>query len=194
MWRANWIVAAVLLASLASVAHTQVFYPGRCPKTPIIKDFDFDKYHGRWFEQERYFVAYEMLGRCWSGTYLKDTSGKVSVRLDFRDLLFSRPKQLTVDIIRKKPYEEPNRLTYTIPGVPNFEDHYEVLATDYTSWTLEYACVDKPPFGHTRIAWILTRLPNPSLPVINTAKQTLAKLGIDPKLLKKQDTSCFVHV
>ncbi|KAG0719809.1 Apolipoprotein D [Chionoecetes opilio] len=195
MMRRMSMMAVVAAAVLASVAHAQVFYKGRCPKTKIIENFDFDQYLGRWYEQERYFVAYEAIGLCWSGTYIKNyESGKVSVRLDFRDVLLKRPKKITVNIIRKRPVEEPNRLTYTIPGVPLIEDNYEVLATDYIHWTLEYTCLNKLPFGHTRIAWILTRERDPEVWVIEKAKATLAGLGIDAGLLKKQVNTCFVNV
>ncbi|KAG7155707.1 Apolipoprotein D-like 11 [Homarus americanus] len=176
------IVMVVGLVFCLASTQAQVFFRGRCPKTPIIKDFDWHRYLGRWFEQERYFVAYQTVGRCWSGTYIKNKhTGKISVRLDFWDVVFNKPKVITVNVIRKKPYEQPNRLTYTIPNVPVFEDNYEVLATDYDNWTLEYAW----------IAWILTRKPHPSYSVINQAKETLTYLGIDVSYLKKQDTSCY---
>ncbi|XP_071541415.1 apolipoprotein D-like isoform X2 [Panulirus ornatus] len=185
-------VVVVCVAVCVTSVTSQVFFTGRCPTTPIIKDFDWNQYLGRWFEQQRYFVAYEEVGRCWTGTYIRDdVSGKISVRLDFRDVLFNRPKVITVDVIQKKPYEEPNRLTYTIRNVPLFEDNYEVLATDYHSWTLEYACLEKPPLGHTKMAWILTREAYPSSSVIQEAKDKLAQLGIEVRFLKQQDTSCF---
>ncbi|XP_050720143.1 apolipoprotein D-like [Eriocheir sinensis] len=191
--RTSLVAVVVVMVYLSAAVDAQVFYRGNCPRTPIIKDFDWDQYLGRWFEQERYFVAYQEVGRCWSGTYLRNAkSGKISVRLDFRDVLLKQPKQITVDVFQKRPYEAPNRLTYTIPGVIGFEDNYEVLATDYNNWTLEYACVNKPPFGHTRTAWILTRSPHPSAAVIRAAKDTLTHIGIDVSLLKKQETSCFV--
>nr|QTW21138.1 apolipoprotein D [Procambarus clarkii] len=184
---------SIMLITLIGLVSTQaqVFFRGNCPKTPIIKNFDLHRYLGRWFEQERFFVAYQTVGKCWSGTYLRDKKGKLSVRIDFWDVVFSRPSKLTVEVVQRKPYAEPNRLTYRIPGVPVFEDNYEVLATDYDNWTLEYACVERQPFGHTQIAWILTRKPHPSYDVIHEAKQTLTALGIDISYLRQQDSSCY---
>ncbi|XP_068214690.1 apolipoprotein D-like [Palaemon carinicauda] len=179
-----------LIALCAVFTHAQISFRGSCPRLPVIKDFDFDRYLGRWFEQEKYFVAYQTVGRCWSGTYIKN-KGKISVRLDFRDIVLDRPNVITVDVFRKRPYEEPSRLTYTIPNVPLFEDNYEVLATDYKSWTIEYTCVNKGVFGHTKIAWILTRSPNPPYEVIREAKEALTRLGIDLRYLEKSDTSCY---
>ncbi|XP_047471313.1 apolipoprotein D-like [Penaeus chinensis] len=186
------ISAYVTVAALCfATAQAQVFYRGSCPPTPIIKDFDWQRYLGKWYEQEKYPVAYQAVGRCWTGTYIKDKySGEISVRLDFKDIVLNRPRILTVDIGRKKPYAEPNRLFYTLPNVPLFEDEYEILATDYDNWTLEYDCQNQP-IGHTKIAWILTRSPRPTYEVIHEAKTTLARLGIDTGRLERSDTSCF---
>ncbi|XP_063591259.1 apolipoprotein D-like [Penaeus indicus] len=186
------ISAYVTVAALCfATAQAQVFYRGSCPPTPIIKDFDWQRYLGKWYEQEKYPVAYQAVGRCWTGTYIKDKySGEISVRLDFKDIVLNRPRILTVDIGRKKPYAEPNRLFYTLPNVPLFEDEYEVLDTDYDNWTLEYDCQNQP-IGHTKIAWILTRSPRPTYDVIHAAKTALARLGIDTGRLERSDTSCF---
>lgn len=61
---------------------------------------------------------------------------------------FGRRLKIFVNVFAKKPKYAPNRLTYTIPGVPLFEDNYEVLSTDYKTYTIEYSCRNKPPFGH----------------------------------------------
>ena len=61
---------------------------------------------------------------------------------------FNKPRSIVVDIEQRKP-KAPTKLTYTIPGVPVFEDNYEVVATDYDSWTIEYACSNKIPTGHS---------------------------------------------
>ncbi|XP_064103327.1 apolipoprotein D-like [Macrobrachium nipponense] len=187
-------ISIIFLGLCAVLTYAQIRFKGRCPKLPVIKDFAFDRYLGRWFDQEKYFVAYQTVGRCWSGTYIKNkNSGKISGKkeLDFRDVVLNRPNVITVDVFRKRPYEEPSRLTYTIPNVPLFEDNYEVLATDYKSWTIEYACVEKGLLGHTRIAWILTRSPHPPYEVIREAKAALVHLGIDLEYLEKSDTSCY---
>ncbi|XP_069959887.1 apolipoprotein D-like [Cherax quadricarinatus] len=183
----------MIVSLVCLLSHAQVFFRGNCPKTPIIINFDWNRYLGSWYEQERYFVGYQTVGRCWRGTYLQDRhSGKISVKLHFWDVVFSRPNMISVGVIQKRPYRAPNHLTYTLPGVPGFEDNYEVLATDYDNWTLEYTCSERQPFGHTRIAWILTRQPRPHYKVIHQAKTTLASLGIDTKYLRKQDTSCYI--
>lgn len=37
------LAAALVAATYLSAVHAQVFYRGNCPKTPIIKDFDWDQ-------------------------------------------------------------------------------------------------------------------------------------------------------
>ncbi|KAF2360803.1 Calycin [Trinorchestia longiramus] len=101
------------------------------------------------------------------------------------------PVKIFVNIFRKQPYAAPNRLSYTISGVPRtiFEDHYEVAGTDYKSWTIEYSCRNLP-YGSIRFAWILTRSPHPPSKVIKKAKAVMAALGIDPHLLQRHKNTC----
>ncbi|CAL4080848.1 unnamed protein product [Meganyctiphanes norvegica] len=179
---------------LVPSSHSQVFFRGPCLKLPVIKDFDWHRYLGKWHDVMRYPVFYQEVGRCWTGTYIKNKkTGQISVRLDFQDILLNKPLDITVAVHREKPYSEPNRFSYTIPGVPLFEDHYEALTTDYDNWTVEYTCVNKGLFGHTKIAWILTRSPKPSYHVIEAAKHAMRQRGVDPKYLEKTDQSCNIR-
>ncbi|XP_018008868.1 apolipoprotein D [Hyalella azteca] len=188
----KWMWIAATLHLMTSWALAQVHYREPCPNMPVIKNFDFDRYLGRWYEQERFFTAYQNIGYCWSGTYIKDKySNKVSVRLDFEDILLRIPAKIFVDIFRKNAYAAPNRLSYSISGVPReiFVDHYEVSGTDYTSWTIEYSCQNMP-FGSLRYAWILTRSPHPPASVIKKAKAVMVALGIDVYLLERHKNTC----
>ncbi|MCL4141856.1 UNVERIFIED_CONTAM: hypothetical protein GTU68_054739 [Idotea baltica] len=150
------------------------------------------QYLGKWFEQERYFTFYEEVGRCWQGEYFIDyETGGLSAKLTFNDVLLNKPTDIVIDVFAKDPYYAPNRLTYTIRGVPFFEDNYEVLATDYETFTIEYACKNIPFLGHITFAWILTRSPHPTIDVIWRAKSAMNYLDIDTSLLQRTPQTCY---
>ncbi|XP_037072815.1 lazarillo protein-like [Pollicipes pollicipes] len=116
-------------------------------------------------------------------------SGQVQVTLRLRDKLLSKPLKITVNVNQQSPYT-PNKLFYTIPGVPLLRDNYEVLRTDYDNWTIEYSCRNKPYGRHAKQVWILTRSPHPSRAVLRKAFYALRDLGIRITPFRRSDQSC----
>ncbi|XP_043208330.1 apolipoprotein D-like [Amphibalanus amphitrite] len=185
-------VTWLLLLTCGHVTHAQVEFPGPCPPTPVIHDFDWYRYLGRWNDVFRYFVFYQEIGKCWSGTYTMDRRGQVSVTLRLRDKLLGKPLKITVNVDQQSPYT-PNKLYYSVPGLPILRDNYEVLRTDYDNWTIEYSCREKPFGRHAQQVWILTRSPHPSRAVLQEAFYALKQLRIRLRPLRPSDQSCSLR-
>ncbi|KAG7168027.1 Apolipoprotein D-like 7 [Homarus americanus] len=113
---------ASLLVSLALVA---VAHAGTCPKYPIIRDFDFHRYMGLWYQQDKLQASWEAPGRCWKTLYSRDL----------------------------------------------MEDEYQVLATDYESFSLEYKC-------------------DPNGLLEKSAYAIMHHLGVDIRKLERVDQTC----
>jgi len=186
--------ALVLLAVTCTcmVANAQLNSPGTCPTFKVQKNFDVTKYTGKWYENTKYETAFEKDGSCNSAEYTDLTQdGKVVIgvlnkRLDKNGELVmakgnatlgepdnaEKPAKIVVNF-----YDPPSKRVSTTPN-------YNVVETDYTSYTIVYFCRQINTSTKSEFLWILTREQAPPATLINKAKQVITVQGIDTNRLK----------
>jgi len=67
-----------VLVGLFSAVDGQAFHLGKCPSPPVQKDFDVNKYLGRWYEIEKIPVSFEK-GSCIQANYSLMENGNIKV-------------------------------------------------------------------------------------------------------------------
>ncbi|XP_042881192.1 apolipoprotein D-like [Penaeus japonicus] len=189
VWRLLLTAFLLTLAGCGGGAEGQVLFRGRCPKVPPMRGFEPNRFLGRWYEIERFFVSYEGLaGTCWVENYLYDKHSGFFTRLDWKDHLtgrvFNIENGLTFDDY------EPAVIHYVVqrPSIPILQGEYRILATDYYNYALAWQC-DELPLGtaHTQILWFLSKNQHPTYETVMKAKYLATSLGLDASLLQKQD-------
>ncbi|XP_042223827.1 uncharacterized protein LOC121867789 isoform X2 [Homarus americanus] len=177
---------ASLLVSLALVA---VAHAGTCPKYPIIRDFDFHRYMGLWYQQDKLQASWEAPGRCWKTLYSRDRkNGQFKMKMIFKSTITGRVEEYDSQLTLQGP-AKPSIIKYTIP-LTFMEDEYQVLATDYESFSLEYKCDPNGLLEKSESIWLLTREKNPSPLVLQRAYAIMHHLGVDIRKLERVDQTC----
>ncbi|KAK8384128.1 hypothetical protein O3P69_016092 [Scylla paramamosain] len=155
---------ALLLVVVVVVVSAGGAEGGTCPKYPIIRDFDFQRYMGLWYQQDKKQASWEAPGR--------------TNRVERYD------SQLTLQGPSK-----PSLIKYSIP-LTFMEDEFQVLATDYETFALEYKCDPNGILEKQESIWLLTREKTPSPLVLQRAYAILHHLGIDIRKLERVDQTC----
>ncbi|XP_046675135.1 apolipoprotein D-like [Homalodisca vitripennis] len=185
----------VLIAVLSGTIHlaaAQVPFLGPCPQVTTVKDFNFTRYLGKWFEAERYFSLMEFAGKCVVAN-ISDSSAENSTQLtvvtdqtswlteihsSMRGQL--RPVDQRSDVSKMYMRYLPMDLTV---------NHW-VLDTDYDNYAVVFSCVDIiGSVLSTRNAWILTRARNPTLEVMEKAYSVIDKNNISRAYFIRVDHS-----
>ncbi|XP_071517089.1 apolipoprotein D-like isoform X2 [Panulirus ornatus] len=177
-------VSLLAVVALAAVAHA-----GICPKYPIIRDFDFHRYMGLWYQQDKRQASWEAPGRCWKTLYSRDRkNGQFKMKMIFKSTITDRVEEYDSQLTLQGP-SKPSLIKYTIP-LTFMEDEFQVLATDYESFSLEYKCDPNGLLEKSESIWLLTREKNPSPLVLQRAYAILHHLGIDIRKLERVDQTC----
>ncbi len=90
---------------------------------------------------------------------------------------------------------EPNKLLVTLPvysGIVKIVNtgEYNVLETDYTTYSVVYSCRNLFMGFKYEITWILGRNKTPDCGFVNTLKRKLKKKGIDTNSFIQIDQNC----
>jgi len=150
------------------------------------------RYLGRWWLQDKNKELADLTGKCWSQVYSVNYINKTI----FRDTLYqtyvgSFPRtssgEVTIADIR-----DSNLLTFTPEEtfLSSPPVSYRVLATDYSTFSIEYSCSDTNLIRRNERIWIYTRDKNPPRSVLKRAYKSLKVLGLSGWKLKKTDQSC----
>eukprot|EP00057_Strongylocentrotus_purpuratus_P025841 XP_011680315.1 PREDICTED: apolipoprotein D-like [Strongylocentrotus purpuratus] len=73
------VLGLLLLLGLASFSSAQVFGFGGCPRVRVARDFDLDRYFGRWFEITKFYTFYQDGLTCVSAEYRPGDDGSIRV-------------------------------------------------------------------------------------------------------------------
>lgn len=177
-------LSLVVIAALLGVTHA-----GVCPKYPIIRDFDFHRYMGLWFQQDKLQASWEAPGRCWKTLYSRDRkNGQFKMRMIFSSTITGRYEEYDSQLTLQNP-GKPSIIKYTIP-LTFMEDEFQVLATDYESFAIEYKCDPNGLLEKAESIWLLTRDKNPSPLVLQRAYAIMHRLGVDIRKLERVDQTC----
>ncbi|XP_069975313.1 apolipoprotein D-like [Penaeus vannamei] len=177
---------AALLILLALVGASKA---GVCPKYPIIKDFDFTRYMGLWFQQDKLQASWEAPGRCWKTLYSRDRkNGQFKMKMIFSSTITGRVEEYDSQLTLKGP-TKPSIIEYTIP-LTFMDDEFQVLATDYESFSVEYKCDPNGLLEKRESIFLLTREKSPSPLVLQRAYAIMHRLGVDIRKLERVDQTC----
>ncbi|KAK3600405.1 hypothetical protein CHS0354_026637 [Potamilus streckersoni] len=99
--------AVVLIVGLLLLAGcwSQVSSPGRCPNVPVKPWFQLNRYLGTWFEDRRFFAAFQIDNTCVSANYALNFDG--SVRVENRGYSPNQGRYVSVvgDAFSPDPYQ-----------------------------------------------------------------------------------------
>merc|ERR1711937_237 len=183
MGSSNTMNALILLSSiiLGSQAFPQQSVRSRCPpKPPTLKEFNATEYLGEWYEQRRFPAFFQLNTRCVMARYGAMDNGRVSVH----NVATKQNGQL--DEIDGSAYvPDPNypaELKVEFPGNPSGD--YWILDTDYTNYSVVYACQDFLGVIKLEFAWILSREQHLDPELLEYATNVYVNNGIDTSLLE----------
>lgn len=69
----------IVIAVLAVQVLSQTYFPGTCPQTTVVKNFNLEEYLGTWYEVRTYSVPWRANGRCTKAEYGVYPNGTVSI-------------------------------------------------------------------------------------------------------------------
>ncbi|XP_072391124.1 apolipoprotein D-like [Diabrotica undecimpunctata] len=155
-----------------------------CPEVTVEQNFNAAAYLGKWYEQQKYPIIWEFLGKCITANYSLNSDGTVKVYNQQIDVLTNEKK----DIIGEAKIDSDKgeaKLLVTFHN-PEVTAPYWVLSTDYENYSVVLSC-DKA-FGITaETVWILTRAQNPSQDIIESALNVVKKNNLSDSLLIQTD-------
>jgi len=198
--RSASLVSALVILGVACFVDAQLDTAGTCPTFKVKKNFERSKYLGRWYEYSKYETKFEKGATCSSADYsdLTVAGGPVTIGV------LNRRKDPTKGLLSAKgnaTLGEPDNAEKPAKLVVNFYDppsrvkstttNYNVIDTDYTSYTIVYFCRQKDASTKSEFLWILTRQRIPPQTLVNKAMQTITNEGIDTgRLMKNVQTDC----
>ncbi|XP_033762630.1 apolipoprotein D-like [Pecten maximus] len=144
-----------LVVAIFSVTSGQIISWGKCPDVPLKKYFDMNKYGGVWYEQASYPAAwYNSASSCGHSSFTLTDDRSVHITtggLDGSGEAFTFTGSASIP-----DNKEPARLQLRYSRWSTHD--YQVIATDYKSFSLVYACSNYVFFRSERV-WLLTRQP-----------------------------------
>jgi len=197
----------ILMTALPQFFQTaaQLQSPGKCPSIKVIKNFDSEKYLGTWYEYSNYDNNFSNAGigaKCDVAKYTDATE---------------EGKPLTIGVLNRAVRENKGYFDYSAkanavlgeptnqekPGklIVNFYDppskrvstttNYNILDTDYETYTAVYLCRQIKANTKSEFLWILTREQFPAQSVVDKALSVIRSNSIDATRLKKtEQTGC----
>jgi len=175
----------LLVGCYAGFSSAQVFGFGGCPEVRVVRDFDVERYFGRWFPITMFYRAAEDGLSCVSAEYLPGEEGRVRV------INSGRTPDGDVRSLEGTAFApDPNmgaklKVQFFIGQTPG---DYWVLDTDYDSYSLVHACSEYF-FGWLNVQsnWVLARDRMLSEDVIKGALRKFAEQGINVRKFERTD-------
>lgn len=192
--RSPWSLLLPLLAFVVLGCHGQEFSFGGCRKFPIQKNFDKNRYLGKWYEYSNYFFFFQMFGKCVTATYSDESdyrSNKIGVLNEAINERSGEVIEARGEAVLAPSRSNLARLIVNFDSQPFFvrssTPNYNVIETDYDNYAIVYTCSDKFGLAKSEILWILTRQRFPDRNLIQSIKEKIRRSGIDTKRLRRTD-------
>ncbi|ROT83794.1 crustacyanin subunit A [Penaeus vannamei] len=132
------LVAAALVALVSADGIPDFVVPGRCAKVANQDKFDLRRYSGRWYQTQIIDNAYQPYTRCIHSNYDYSDSdyGFKVTTAGFSPTTSTR--------LQGKIYPQRTSLlpTCSLISLRYFSPPYEVVETDYDSYSCVYSCID----------------------------------------------------
>ncbi|XP_037075848.1 apolipoprotein D-like [Pollicipes pollicipes] len=163
----------------------------QCRRFPAIREFDINSYLGRWYLQYKFSNEVSVpLSQCWSWSYYKDINSKLKVQTTYVNSLTNRVTNHQSRVWMKNP-TEPSLLRYNLNYfLYNRNEDYQVIATDYANFTVEYQCSGTNVLNKRETVWLLTREQHPHPFTLERAFSALLQLGMDRVDLDREYQDC----
>ncbi|XP_037072578.1 apolipoprotein D-like [Pollicipes pollicipes] len=174
-----------LLLLLAASAAGQVMFAGSCPRPPVVRHFQAERYLGKWYEYSNYFAIFQVGGTCVTATYSDAGYGRIGVLNQSRKN--GRKNDIRGQAVPAGRQGEA-KLRVSFQGTPSFGSgpNYNVIDTDYHNYAIVWSCTDMKLFN-AQILWILTRERFPDPYLIKDVRRKIRRYGLDPSKLQRTD-------
>eukprot|EP00057_Strongylocentrotus_purpuratus_P000784 XP_001183266.1 PREDICTED: apolipoprotein D-like [Strongylocentrotus purpuratus] len=177
------VLGLLLLLGFASFSSAQVFGFGGCPRVRVARDFDVDRYFGRWFEITKFYTFYQDGLTCVSAEYQPGDDGSIRVINSGRT---QDGDVTTIEGVAFQPDPEEGAKLQVQFFRGQTPGDYWVLDVEYDSYALVHSC-SEVFYGWFNIQsnWLLARDRMPSEEVIEDALRKLGEQGINVQKLKR---------
>lgn len=134
---------------------------GSCPDHPTVNDFDLSKFQGTWYEIERSFYVFELLGHCPKFTFTLSPDNNLEVKFSMKNRLTGNANTFDgIAFTKFNPaiwdYRVNTNLPRYIARIMPGSGKYYVLDTDYDNYAILWSCSNLGIF-HSDLVWILGR-------------------------------------
>jgi len=183
------------------LANAQLKSAGTCPTFRVQKNFDVAKYMGRWFEQSKYVNDFQKGQTCPSADYTDITKSGGKVVID----VLNRAKDAGKGLVKATGNatlgdpdnaEKPGKFVVNFYGERKSKKistttNYNVIETDYTSYSIIYFCRQVTASEKSEFLWLVTRQRDAPMTLVNAMTKKVQDEGIDVTRLTKQiQTDC----
>ncbi|XP_017768999.1 PREDICTED: apolipoprotein D-like isoform X1 [Nicrophorus vespilloides] len=145
----------ILFILLPALAHSQQIFGGRCSDftNTSKRNFDIDKYSGRWFEIYRYNNVMQMNADCTvvDVSKIDNNSFNPDMTLKLYTPMTMHTKAHFID-----PVKRDGKVKVKMPYTPELE--YWIVDTDYETYTIEWWCIDLLE-TNLQVVWVFARRP-----------------------------------
>ncbi|XP_074036761.1 apolipoprotein D isoform X3 [Leptinotarsa decemlineata] len=143
------IFVLVLPILTINIISGQQIYPflGECPKVEVMKNFNTEKFLGKWYEQEKYPIFLEMEGKCTTYQYTTNANSTIKVAMHQVSTITKKPNNFEGDIKLDNKTGEA-KLIMGIPSM-NIDVPYWVLDTDYKEYAVVWSCIQEGKFSNS---------------------------------------------
>merc|ERR1712002_251687 len=174
-----WISVFVCLFVTQTQAQVTKFFKS-CPQVETKKDFDLNKYMGRWFEIEKYPNWFEK-GSCNGAEYKLKPEGGVAVNNS--EVLDNGKLSFAIGQARQDPSS--NIASHLQVRFSKWQPwgQYLVLDTDYDSFTVVYSCTNLL-VARLEFLWVMSRERSLSAENRSSIYKMLDNYGIDTSRLE----------
>ncbi|RVE58596.1 hypothetical protein OJAV_G00195730 [Oryzias javanicus] len=177
--------APLVLLLLLPLASAQTFGWGPCKTPEVQANFTLEEFVGSWYLVEK-LPAFFSPGKCIQSnlTLVENDTALVTNRHVF----FGR--EWHFDGVLFTPHsDQPAKLAAHfgrfVPPMPDW-----VLATDYSSHSVVYSCMDFFHVFHLEYAWIFSRSPSLTPDALRRCREVLEREGINTSRLQEVEQDC----